>query len=304
VRLRFEVADTGIGISAADQANLFQPFEQVADVRRRFGGTGLGLAISSRLLGLMGSRIELESAPGQGSTFGFELELPVETADAVAPAALPRHRVSGYTGARRRLLVVDDVEANRAPLIDFLGGIGFEVVTAENGMAALLQAQALPPDLILMDTVMPLMDGLEATRRLRLIPALRDVPVIAVSASASADDQRASLAVGASAFLPKPIALPQLMAHMASLLKLEWLGRIDEAGETPPRDAELVAPPPEELELLYHLAQVGNMHSIRTQAERLASLGERYGPLARRLRQLADHFQSRAILELVRKFRT
>jgi signal transduction histidine kinase/DNA-binding NarL/FixJ family response regulator len=306
VRLRFEVVDSGIGIAADDLANLFQPFEQVPDARRRFGGTGLGLAISRRLLALMGSRIEVESVPGQGSRFRFDLELPIELGDVVEQAVLPRRQVSGYTGPRRKLLLVDDIEANRAPLVDFLGAIGFEVACADNGMAALQQAQTLQPDLILMDTVMPLMDGLEATRRLRQIPALRIVPVIAVSASASAADQRDSLAVGASAFLSKPIALPQLLAHMGALLGLEWVSRADDRADDaalPDPDA-LIAPPPQELELLYHLAQVGNMGSIRSQAERLAALDASYRPLARRLRHLADHFQSRAILELVKKFRT
>jgi CheY-like chemotaxis protein len=152
---------------------------------------------------------------------------------------------------------------------------------------------------------MPLMDGLEATRRLRQIPALRQVPVISVSASASADDQQNSLAVGANAFLPKPIVLQQLLLQIGSLLELEWVSEASpsDTADLAAGDAALVAPPPDELELLYHLAQVGNMNSIRTQADRLAALGDRYRPLAKRLRHLADHFQSRAILELVRRFR-
>ncbi len=304
-RLRFEVADTGIGIAPDALRAIFQPFEQAPDVRRRFGGTGLGLAISQRLLALMGSRIEVDSRPGEGSRFCFDLELPIEPGDALAAAELPRRCVTGYLGPRRKLLVVDDVEANRAPLLDYLGAIGFEMSSADNGLAALQQAQTWQPDLILMDTVMPLMDGLEATRRLRQLPALQQVPIIAVSASASLDDQQNSLAVGANAFLPKPIALHQLLSHIASLLELEWLSAPDagSAGDAAGADLALVAPPPDELELLYHLAQVGNMQSIRVQADRLATLGEAYRPLAKRLRHLADHFQSRSILELVRRFR-
>ena len=303
--LRFEVADTGIGIAADALRAIFQPFEQAPDVRRRFGGTGLGLAISRRLLALMGSQIHVDSKPGQGSRFWFDIDVPLEPADAMAPAELPRRSVTGYAGPRRRLLVVDDIEANRAPLIDFLGGIGFDVDIADNGLAALQQAQNTTPDLILMDTVMPLMDGLEATRRLRLIPDLRQVPIIAVSASASATDQQMSLAVGANAFLPKPIALQQLLGQIGSLLELHWSSAPDRSDPSPEAggDTSLVAPPADELELLYHLAKVGNMHSIRTQADRLAALGAVYKPLAKRLRQLADHFQSRAILELVRRFR-
>ena len=130
------------------------------------------------------------------------------------------------------------------------------------------------------------------------------MPVIAVSASASTADQQNSLAVGASAFLPKPIAMPQLLAQIGTLLKLEWVTPASDLADTAPGGGTLLAPPPEELDLLYHLAQVGNMNSIRAQAERLAALGAAYEPLAERLRHLAGHFQSRAILELVKKFRT
>jgi CheY-like chemotaxis protein len=171
-------------------------------------------------------------------------------------------------------------------------------------VTALQQAQTLRPDLILMDTVMPLMDGLEATRRLRQMSSLRDVPVVVVSASASTADQQNSLAVGANAFLAKPIALPALLAHIGTLLELQWITPAPDASDSLIGDATLVAPPTDELDLLYHLAKVGNMNSIRAQAERLGALGAEYQPLAERLRHLAGHFQSRAILELVKKFRT
>jgi len=151
--------------------------------------------------------------------------------------------------------------------------------------------------------VMPVLDGLEATRRLRRLPALSDVPVIVVSASASAADQQDSFAVGANAFLPKPIDLDRLLADIGSLLQLRWIP--DVSADLPPSDAAmpapLVAPPAEEMRVLHHLAQIGNMRSIRERAEHLATLGEAYRPFARRLCEMADQYQSKAILDLVRK---
>ena len=300
VRIRFSVTDTGIGIGAHQMATLFRPFEQAADVQRRYGGTGLGLAISQQLAGLMGSAIQVESTLGQGSRFWFDLELPIAHELAAPPVAPRSQRVIGYAGPRRKVLVVDDVAGNRATMADFLEPLGFEVVEAENGQAALQRAEHDPPDLILMDNVMPVMDGLEATRRLRALPTLRDVPLIAISASASAADQQHSLAVGASAFLAKPVDFDRLLAEIDALLSLNWLT----ADDSPSLDAEtgvpMVPPPDEEMRVLYVLAQIGNMRSIRERADHLRELGEVYHPFAQRLHELASEFQSKAIMELVR----
>jgi signal transduction histidine kinase/DNA-binding NarL/FixJ family response regulator len=301
-RLRFAVSDTGIGIGTDQRAALFHPFEQAADVQRRYGGTGLGLAISRQLVDLMGSDIQLDSTPGAGSRFWFDLAVCVALTESAAPVAKPQSSVAGYQGPRRKVLVIDDVPGNRAMMVDYLQPLGFDVFEAENGLVGLERAHELQPDLILMDNVMPVMDGLEATRRLRSTAPLRSVPVIAISASATVADQQASLAGGANAFLPKPVDLGQLLAQIGQLLQLCWIPR---AGETAADadDAELVAPPPDELEALYRLARLGNMRSIRDHADHLETLGDTYRPFARRLRLLADRFQSRAILDLVRTTR-
>jgi PAS domain S-box-containing protein len=299
-RLRFEVHDTGIGIATEQLQSLFRPFEQAADVQRRYGGSGLGLAISQQLVGLMGGRIAVEGGPAGGSVFSFELELALAlpgTLDAGRPVA-PVGRSGGYRGPRRKLLVVDDVAANRSTLVDFFASLGFELHQADDGESGLERAHALRPDLILMDVVMPGVDGLEATRRLRREPALRDIPIIALSASATAADEQLCLQCGADAFVAKPVDLEALLSHIDRLLRLEWIAEPAEAaaGEGAPADA-LVPPPPEELALLHALARIGNMRSIGERAEFLAAANPAYGPFATRLRELARRFQSRAILE-------
>jgi len=219
-RVRFEIRDTGIGIERAQASHLFRPFEQVSDPKRRSGGTGLGLAISRELVRAMGGDIEVESTPGEGSVFWFELVLPVLEA---APAAAPRGRVvTGYRGPRKKLLIVDDVAENRALVVDFLKSLDFKLAEAADGDAGIEQARAVQPDLILMDNVMPVMSGLEATRRLRQQPAFTRVPIIAVSASASRADRERSLAAGVDAFLHKPIDFNDLLNNIAGLLKLTW----------------------------------------------------------------------------------
>jgi PAS domain S-box-containing protein len=306
VRLRFEVKDSGIGIASEQLGAIFEPFVQVSDAPRRFGGSGLGLSISRQLLGLMGSDIHVDSSVGQGSCFRFDLELPVESVATLATTAAPRQIITGYFGARRRLLVVDDVATNRMALVELLVPLGFEVFQAENGQRGVDLAQTLSPDLILMDAVMPVMDGLDATRRLRALPQTQGVPIIIVSASATAEDRRNGLEVGANAFLPKPLDMNRLLTEISTLLKLTWLPDRSDApaeGGAVGAPLPLVAPPAEELEILYQLAKTGNMRRIRERAEHLVSLGDEYLSFADTLLQMAGRFQSRAILDLVAQHR-
>jgi len=305
VQLRFTVSDSGIGIPSEQLQTIFAPFEQAADVQRRFGGTGLGLSISRQLVRLMGSDIEVESAAGSGSRFWFELDLPTGTIEARRPPVQNAVSVNSYHGARRTLLLVDDIEANRQLLVAFLSPLGFKTIEADSGEACLQLVQALRPDLIVMDMIMPGLDGLETTRRLRQLPSLESLPVIIVSASASTADEQRSLACGADAFLPKPLDLDRLLREIGSLLHLTWVAEPApaEAMAQPGELETLVPPPADELEILYSLAQTGDMMNIRAQADHLAALGAPFGPFAQRLHELADRYEPRAVLELVRKFR-
>lgn len=309
-RLRFEVRDTGIGIEAARLETIFQPFEQASDTRHRFGGTGLGLAISRQLVRLMGGEIRVESRRGAGSVFWFELDVPVVAPPAaVAP---PEWTVSGYKGPRKTILVVDDVAENRAVAVDMLGPLGFLMAQASDGLEALEKVKALRPALVLMDVVMPGMDGIETTRRLRHMPEFRDLAIIAVSAGASGSDAAKSLAAGANAFLTKPIDLSALLSHIAGLLNIEWSDE-DLTAQTVDSDqsaapaadlmtAALIAPPPDEIEALHHLARLGDMRGIVQHAARLTELDERYRPFADHLCQLAKDYRSKAILSFVKRY--
>ncbi|MFO1339090.1 MAG: response regulator [Burkholderiaceae bacterium] len=222
VRLRFEVADSGVGIAPGALQRLFQPFEQAGEAHRRAAGTGLGLAISRQLVGLMGGDIHVDSRPGEGSLFWFELSLPVATGTGAGEAATAPPAL-GYEGPRRRVVVADDVGVNRQMLGELLRRLGFEVLEADDGLSALEQVRRHRPDLLLIDVRMPGMDGMEATARLRQDPGTRDLPVIAVSANASDEDRARCMAAGANAFLAKPVDREQLVALLGLHLGLHWV---------------------------------------------------------------------------------
>lgn len=299
--LRFEVEDSGVGIAPELLESIFLRFEQAGEAARRAHGTGLGLAISRQLVRLMGGDIHVDSRLGQGSRFWFELELPV--AQALAGTEAPKQIITGYFGPRCKVLVVDDDAGNRATIAELLRPLGFDVVEADNGQTGLERAQAVTPDLVLMDCQMPVMGGREATRSLRQLPDCSEVPIIVVSANASNVERQDILAGGASAYLPKPVDLDRLLAEIGSQLQLAW--RFDAAQSAPAADhmKPLVAPPPDEIDALYQLAKRGDMQSIRTRADQLATLDAAYRPFTERLRQLAERFESRAILELIESFR-
>jgi PAS domain S-box-containing protein len=302
-KLRFEITDSGVGMSEQQVARLFQPFEQVGEARRRSGGTGLGLAISRELVRLMGGEMRVRSQPGQGSVFWFDLELPV-CVQAADEGALARGSLFGYEGRRRRVLVVDDAAALRALMSDSLSVAGFDATTADNGQEALNRTREAPPDLILMDMTMPVMGGLEALRRLRAMPEFAKLPIIMTTASERSSAESACMAAGASAFLTKPIDIPTLLSTIGRLLELNWIHADTSAAlaagapSADPR-AAAVALPDDEMHTLLGLARFGNMREIRARAQHLQALDPRYTAFAERLRRLADSYQSQAILALV-----
>ncbi|KVV37553.1 hybrid sensor histidine kinase/response regulator [Burkholderia territorii] len=294
-RVRFEVRDTGIGVSADRLEAIFQPFEQAGDHTRRSGGAGLGLAISRQLVRMMGGDIDVASSVGEGSVFGFELDAP---ASAVEPdACAPRVPAGSLDGARRVVLVVDDVPANRALLADLLGRVGFNVIESSDGRDALERAAACAPELIILDTVMPLMGGIETLRHLRRSKALSATPVIVVSADASEQNARANLDAGASVFLEKPLDLDRLLSAIATLL--DGMDTAQRAATSCEADPPLIVPPHEEMTVLHRHALRGSMRDITRHADRLATLHEKYEPFAARLRQLATTYESQALLSLI-----
>jgi CheY-like chemotaxis protein len=211
-RLRFSVSDTGAGIPSHKHVEIFTEFSQVdSSVTRRYGGTGLGLAITHRLAVAMGSGVELESTPGRGSTFSFSVYLPAgepakEAALVEKPATLARPL---------RLLVVDDNFVNLKVATRLLGRLGCSSETASNGQEACDMITTGNYDAVLMDCMMPILDGYSAARRLRA--AGIGIPILAMTANCQPEDVARCFESGMNAHLPKPIRLAELAAALAGL---------------------------------------------------------------------------------------
>jgi PAS domain S-box-containing protein len=218
--VRFEVADTGLGLTARQLETLFRPFEQFGDPRRRSAGTGLGLAISQQLVKLMGSEIRVRSAPGLGTTFWFDLRLPLADASLLRTPALPAP-VAGYRGPRRSVMLVHHDPADRALLRDTLQPLGFSVREAASTAQALAQLDAAPFDAVIADCIAT-RDCRSLVDELRSAAAAKALPVIAISASAERSPSRQAAPDPLLAVLPKPFERELLLAELGRVLQLEW----------------------------------------------------------------------------------
>jgi two-component system sensor histidine kinase/response regulator len=231
--LRFEVRDNGIGLSPEEAGKLFQSFQQAdTSITREYGGTGLGLAICKQLAQLMGGDVGVESEPGAGSNFWFtarvgKLDGELPLTDARQPRALPL--LPALSGAR--ILLVEDNAFNQQIALEMLEEAGCAVCVAQNGLEALDLLAKASFDCVLMDVQMPVMDGLHATRLIRLDPRLHGLRVLAMTATATSEDRERCMAAGMDDFISKPIQ-PALLCQAVA----RWL---------PARASEPPAPAPE-----------------------------------------------------------
>ncbi|MBN0988197.1 hybrid sensor histidine kinase/response regulator [Amphritea pacifica] len=298
ISLRFRVVDSGVGIAADQLQRIFQPFEQTGEALRQEEGTGLGLAISQQIVQQMGGLLQVESEPGKGSVFWFDLTLPVSERGSGEESLLRQGPVVGYEGVRRKVLVVDDKLFNRQLLVDLLQPAGFELDEAEDGQQAIDKALLWRPDVIVMDLVMPVKSGFDAAHEMRQRPELKDVFLIAVSASVSESDRGKSYESGFDEFLPKPIMVQRLFDLLAARLKLTWV-YADADGET---EVPMNAPPSEQLKELLELAEQGQIFEIQVLATRLEEESDAYIPFAQQLQKLAKGFEMQRIIAFVRSF--
>jgi signal transduction histidine kinase/FixJ family two-component response regulator len=306
IDLRFQVEDTGVGIDPAQLETIFLPFEQAGDSDRQTEGTGLGLNISQKILHLMGSSLQVRSQLGRGSTFWFEVTLPV-LAQSTALANEVNGgecKIVGYVGRQRTILVVDDREDNRSVLVNLLEPLGFKVVEASDGLQGLDRAIAIHPDAILTDRMMPILDGLEMTQRLRQLPDTAEVPIAICSASISASDRQQSLEAGANAFLPKPVQLSALLEVLEGGLGLEWVRDQSSMAQQhlSATTAQMVVPGQDELAHLYDLAHQGRILALRKQIAQLEQSDAQLLPFVGTIKDLADRFQVEKIQQLIAQY--
>jgi signal transduction histidine kinase/CheY-like chemotaxis protein len=306
---RFEVVDTGVGIAPEVQGHLFEPFQQ-GQVGERKEGTGLGLALARRHVELMGGQLKVESRPGNGSCFSFVLPLALtgETA-AVAASAIGVQRPRLATGVRVRALVVDDVRENRDVLCRMLADLGCEVAAAEDGRQGVELACATRPDIVFLDIRMPVMDGLEAARRLRahfqvaaagspgVVPRL-----VSLSASALAHEQQRYLAAGFDDFVAKPFRLERICECLARVPGVRFEPAVSPARQDAQSESKALTAIRVPAELLARLRLAAKLYrttELKSCIGSLLELGDEATPLAARLRALNESGDMAGMLVLL-----
>lgn len=312
LKIRFQIEDTGTGIEQNKLEEIFLPFHQVGG-NTFVEGTGLGLSISQKLAKLMGTEIRVNSTFSKGSTFWIDLELPAAKRYLEMSPLREKRRLVGFVGNKRKVLIVDDNQLNRDLLCRLLGRLGFKIAEAQNGQECLCKAVQFQPDVILIDLRMPVMDGLETARRLRKLPELKDVVLIALSASVFESTQQESILAGCNDFLPKPIEANHFLEQLRVHLGLEWI--YEESSEskkckTPslspasrfPAYCSLLPAASESVAKLLKLAAMGDIEEIFEESAKLETLEPKLVPFVAKLRQLAKGFGLKQIRNILKQY--
>jgi len=300
-KIRFQVKDSGMGIASDDLPQIFLPFQQVGEQSYQAQGTGLGLPISKKLVEMMGGELHVNSILGQSTTFWMELDLPEILSEA---ASLPTNKpvVVGIKG-QQKILVVDDQKENCSVLIHFLTSLDFEVMEANNAQECIEKAQSFQPDAILMDLIMPQVDGFETTQLIRKLPTLKEVVIIATSATAFEEDQEKSLAVGCNDFIIKPINFDELLEKLGEHLKLEWVYDYSASENQSALEGQvIVGPPPQVAQMFYTLAMQGDVSNILEQGAQLEKTDKKLKPFAKKLQELANEFKIQKLRDFIKPY--
>lgn len=292
--IRFEVGDSGTGIPQQNLENIFKAFTQIGDIHHKSAGTGLGLAISKQLVTLMDGQIHVESKVGRGSRFWFDLPLAPQThgEDCMTPHE-PNGAIKGYIrkdGIQKayRVLVVDDIPDNRSLLTDLLGHMGFETREACDGKKAVEICGNHKFDLILMDLVMPVMDGIEACREIRSRSGVSPPLIIAVSASRNTIMEKNAIDAGCASLVHKPIQVEDLLITLKTSLNLEWDmgGRHNQGRDLDP------APLPDDMAAeVRAMAENGDITAILSWCRKMIEAGSDHEIFIRRIERLAGQFK-------------
>ncbi|MEG3938311.1 PAS domain S-box protein [Microcoleus sp. S36b_A3] len=312
LKIRFQIEDTGTGIEQDKLEEIFLPFHQVGG-NTFVEGTGLGLSISQKLAKLMGSEIRVNSILGKGSTFWLDVELPAAKRYLEVSPLRDKHWLVGFVGNKRKVLILEENQLNRDLLCRLLGRLGFEIAEAGNGQECLYKAVEFHPDLILMDLRMPVMDGLETASRLRQLPELKDVILIAMSASVFESVQQEIILSRCDDFLPKPIEANHFLEQLRLHLGLEWIYEASSGNKkrktsslSPVSDfpvySALLAAASESVAKLLKLAAMGDIEDFFQETANLEILEPRLVPFVTNLRQLAKGFQLKQIRRILKQY--
>ncbi|MGB0385687.1 MAG: AAA family ATPase [Ardenticatenaceae bacterium] len=310
--LSFSVSDTGAGIAPEELDKLFEAFVQTEAGQKAQEGTGLGLPISRQFVKLMGGEMRVESqacADGgsirRGTTFHFDIQVAqVEASDLQEARSTRRVIALEPNQPRYRILIVDDKFSNRELLIRLLNPLGFSLQEASNGQEAIEIWEAYSPHLIWMDMRMPVMDGYEATKRIKETPKGQATAIIALTASTFEEEQAVVLSAGCDDFLRKPFRSNDIFDMMHQHIGVRFVYDEDEASSSSATVAQEEALTPAALaalpaELLAQLQKAVYVSDIELTEERIAQISHHHPALAKQLTTLADEFEYDEILELI-----
>lgn len=301
-RAYFQIEDTGVGIPSDRLTEIFMPFQQVGDRRFRSEGTGLGLSISSRLVKLMGGKLQVKSTEGQGSTFWFDIDLPGKLKSSTESMS-GTHQLIGYRANSRKVLIIDSNEDNRTLIKDFLVPLGFIADEADGGDDTLSYVNRFTPDLILWDISTTDMDGISMIGKIRHSPGMKNVKIIAISAIAQSKIRQAYIDAGYDAFITKPIDFNALMETLKEYMRLEGIYQneplrkgvklISESGES------IAIPSEDNLRALLKMAMQGDIAGIKEWAAAIQHEDQRFSPFAEKITDLAAGFMVDEIEEWI-----
>jgi PAS domain S-box-containing protein len=304
IDLQFEVEDTGPGMAEDEIGRLFQAFEQTK-TGIQIGGTGLGLALSRGFIQIMGGSISVASAVGKGTTFHFEIPVQ-EGKEGQTPVKITQRRVVCVRPDQGviRVLIADDKETNRLLLSQILSSAGFQTQEVANGAEAVEAVGAWNPRIVLMDMAMPVMDGYEATHRLKTSQDHGETLIIAVTASAFEEDRKRVMSAGADGYLAKPFKEAELFALIGALTGVEYLYEEDRVGEQASKPAEVAAEmreavtmlPPDLVDQLRDAAEGADLDRLN---ELVGQLATDQPTLAKRMQEMAARFEYEALIELL-----
>ena len=301
IRVRFEVEDTGIGIGNENRDRIFEPFVQLDERPTKERGTGLGLVISKQNVELMGGQLGFDNKPGSGSIFYFDIPMSILSAKAM-PAAIRRDRVTGLAGGqpRYRLLIAEDQPENRLLLRRTLEPLGFDLREAVNGREAVATCKEWRPHLIFMDIRMPVMNGMEATRRIKATQAGRNTKIVAVTAHALEEERQEILAAGCDEFIRKPLRENEIFDAIAKHLGVTFLyseeKATDEGKDLELQTSDLQTLPPDLIRDLLSAVELLDRHLCLDAVSRVRVFNEK---LAERLLGIVDNLQYTRLLKLL-----
>jgi signal transduction histidine kinase/DNA-binding NarL/FixJ family response regulator len=299
----FEIIDTGIGIPAIDQQNIFEPFHQ-HESGSKSGGTGLGLAIASKQLTLMESKLELESELGKGSRFYFNLLLPKANRVLRGRSDRDKNILHLAEGHHAKALIVDDVKENRDVLESFLADLKIEVIKAVDGKDGLGKVREYLPDIIFMDMRMPIMNGEEAIQAIHKEFGEGRFKIVIITASAFDQDRIKYIPLGVNEFITKPFRMEQIARCLDELLDVEF--EYDEVTEEEfsnhsEPDYAKISLPDELFQKLKDAAEMSNITTLEKIIDKIQQIDENCHELGVHIKKILGRYQMDKIVEIIKK---